>query len=384
MTVAMDSKCDTEIMQRAIRLAMQGRGTVEPNPMVGCVLVKNDQVIGEGYHQKFGGPHAEVNALAACIADPAGATAYVCLEPCCHSNKKTPPCTTKLIAARIGKVVAACLDPNPMVNGRGLQQLSQAGIAVEQGVLEAESKQLNAAFFKRMDHRRPYVTLKWAQTADGKVADTGGRRMRISNEASLRATHELRGRSDAILVGIGTVLVDDPLLTARGVSSPRPLLRVVLDSTLRIGLNSQLVQSATQSPLLIFCSEPAYRQRYESVAELNAHGVEVMPLRIDPEGKLSLEHALDELGSRAITHLLVEPGPTMAQSFMGNNLADRVWIFRSPKRADRVDAPAAASIEYPITQTITLEGDQLSEYLNPTSPVYYCLAASADLVLAGA
>jgi diaminohydroxyphosphoribosylaminopyrimidine deaminase / 5-amino-6-(5-phosphoribosylamino)uracil reductase len=380
----MDSRCDTEMMERAIRLAMKGRGLVEPNPMVGCVLVKGDQVIGEGFHQKFGGPHAEVNALAACTGDPKGATAYVCLEPCCHTNKKTPPCTTKLIASRIGKVVAACLDPNPMVNGRGLEQLRLAGIAVEQGILEAEAKQLNAAFLKTVEHRRPYVTLKWAQTADGKVAGRAGRRMVISNSASLEVTHGLRSRCDAILVGIGTVLVDDPLLTARGVASPRPLLRVVLDSNLRISINSQLVQSATRGPVLVFCGEAAYRQRYETVAELNSHGVEVAPLRLDPDAKLSLEHALDELGTRGICHLLVEPGPTMAESFMRKNLADRVWIFRSPKRAERVDAPAAATIQYPMTQSIALDGDQLSEHLNPASPVFYSLSASADLVLAGA
>ncbi len=212
---------DAEFMRRAIDLATRGRGSVEPNPMVGCVIVREGQVIGEGYHRKFGQPHAEANALEACGEKAQGATAYASLEPCCHRNKKTPPCAARLIAAKIGRVVAACHDPNPLVSGRGIAQLREAGIEVDEGLLEAEAKQLIAAFFKGMTQGRPYVTLKWAQTADERIAGGGGKKLAISNARSIRAMHELRGRCDAILVGLATVLADDPLLTARGENHPR-------------------------------------------------------------------------------------------------------------------------------------------------------------------
>src|SRR5215218_807797 len=175
------SETDEHYIRRAIRLAMHGRGRVEPNPMVGCVLLKNGRVIGEGFHEQFGGLHAEANALAACSESPAGATAYVTLEPCCHTNKKTPPCTPRLIEAKIARVVVGCLDPNPEVDGNGVAMLRAAGITVEQGPpeLEAECKQLIAPFIKRVLQRQPYVTMKWAESSDGKVAAAMGRRVRI-------------------------------------------------------------------------------------------------------------------------------------------------------------------------------------------------------------
>src|SRR5688572_1939929 len=226
------SDLDEQFMRRAIRLAMNGRGRVEPNPMVGCVLVKDGRVIGEGFHATFGGPHAEPNALANCTESPAGATAYVTLEPCCHTNKKTPPCVPALIGAKVARVVVGCLDPNPDVNGKGLQQLREAGVEVVGPVLEADAKQLIAPFILSITGTRPYVTLKWAQSADGKVAGSQGRRMTISNERSIRLVHELRALSDAIMVGVNTAIMDDPMLTARGIQSDRRPLRVVLDRQL--------------------------------------------------------------------------------------------------------------------------------------------------------
>jgi diaminohydroxyphosphoribosylaminopyrimidine deaminase / 5-amino-6-(5-phosphoribosylamino)uracil reductase len=372
---------DSEFMRRAIDLAMLGRGRVEPNPMVGCVIVKDDRVIAEGYHEQFGGPHAEPNALAKIGDSAEGATAYVSLEPCCqNSKKKTPPCAPRLIAAKIARVVAACHDPNPLVSGRGLEQLRQAGIKVDEGVLEAEAKQLIAPFLKEITQHRPYVTLKWAQTADGKIAGPKGSRLKISNTTSFKVIHELRGRCDAILVGLSTVLADDPLLIARGANPARTLLRVVLDCNLGIPLKSQLVQTAGQSPVLVCCEENAYRTKTEVVSRLRGHGVEVVPLR--GEGRISLEHLLDELGRRRVTHLLVEPGAKLARSFLGQSLADRVWIFHSPMRVNAIDAPAAMRVDYPTTGSIALDGDELSEHLNPGSAVFYSLEPSADLILA--
>jgi len=369
---------DADLMRRAIKLAMRGRGLVEPNPMVGCVLTRDSRIIAEGYHEYFGGPHAEPNALAKC-AEAKGATAYVTLEPCCHTTKKTPPCTRALIGAKIARVVAACEDPNPLVSGKGFQELRNAGISVSTGILEAEARQLNAAYFKLLSQRRPYVTLKWAQTADGKIAGPGGRRLAISNAASLAAMHGLRSRCDAILVGIGSVLSDDPLLTARIERPVREALRIVLDSNLRIGLESQIVKTARRSAVMVCCGERAILERSEAVAALKGRGVEVVPLPADAIGGLSLEHLLDELGARNMTHLLVEPGVKLAESFLRENLADRVWVFRSPMTVNAEDAPAAAHVDYPMSGMIGLSEDDLTEYLNPASPVFYSLQKSADL-----
>src|SRR5687768_2554687 len=238
---------DVKMMRRAIRLAMNGRGRVEPNPMVGCVIVRDGRVIGEGFHEQFGGPHAEPAALAACTESPEGATAYVTLEPCCHTNKKTPPCTPALIAAKIARVVVGSVDPNPDVNGQGLDQLRAAGITVTQGVLEESAKQLLAPFIGRVVYDRPYVTLKWAETADGKVAGPGGERLQISNERCARVVHKLRAASDAVLVGINTVINDDPMLTPRDVPTTRRIIRAVLDARLRIPMSCKLVRTARQS-----------------------------------------------------------------------------------------------------------------------------------------
>jgi diaminohydroxyphosphoribosylaminopyrimidine deaminase / 5-amino-6-(5-phosphoribosylamino)uracil reductase len=373
---------DAAFMRRAMELAVRGRGRVEPNPMVGCVLVRDGKIIGEGAHEYFGGPHAEPNALATC-SNPAGATAFVSLEPCCaYPGKKTPACASALIAARISRVVSACRDPNPAVSGKGLQQLRDAGIAVEENLLADEAQQLNAAFFKQTQFARPYVTLKWAQTADGKIAGPGGQRIFISNSTSLRAIHQFRSRCDAIVVGIGTVLADDPMLTPRVPNPPRIPVRVVLDSNLRIGLDRQLIGTAAEAPVLICCTSAIHAQCEEKIARLHVLGVEVIALPDDGHRQLSLNALLDELGRRAMTHIFVEPGPRLASSFLTENLADRVWITRSPKVVEVENAPCAPKIDYPATGRIQLDGDELTEYLNSKSSVFFCLQPSADFKLA--
>jgi len=370
-------------MRRAIRLAMNGRGRVEPNPMVGCVVTSADgtRVLGEGFHERFGGPHAEPNALAACAAagaSPAGATAYVTLEPCCHTNKKTPPCVPRLIEAKVARVVVGCVDPDPNVDGRGVRQLREAGIDVVTGVLEAECKQLIAPFVAHTVHRRPYVTLKWAETSDGKVAGPGGRRVQISGPESQRLVHQLRARSGAVLVGINTVLADDPLLTPRGVESARPSLRVVLDRRLRIPLQSRLVRSLNEAALIVGTTAAAAASAPDKVAALRAAGAVVLEWE-------RLETALFELADVAgIAHLLVEPGPTLAQSFIERGLADRVWLFRSPDAMNDPSAPAAARVPYTPIAEMSVGRDNLTEYLNPASPVYFAPEPSADWVLAAA
>jgi diaminohydroxyphosphoribosylaminopyrimidine deaminase / 5-amino-6-(5-phosphoribosylamino)uracil reductase len=377
------SESDLNYLRRAIRLAMNGRGRVEPNPMVGCVIVKNDRVIGEGYHQQFGGPHAEPNALASCTESPTGATAYVTLEPCCHTDKKTPPCAPKLIAAKIARVVIGCLDPNPKVNGRGVTQLRDAGIQVDGPVLEAESKQLIAPFLAAVNFHRPYVTLKWAESSNGKVAGRMGRPVRITNDSSTRIVHELRGLCDAIAVGTNTVLNDDPLLTARDVNAPRQPLRVILSNSLeKIPLSSRLVSTAKESPVILFCSKTAATVHTDLVEQFRQAEIEVIALA-DSEGHFSFTDVLSELHRRNVMHLLVEPGPTLARAMIARGHADRVWIFRSSQPIAEADGMDAAKVTYASTGTIKLDGDQLTEYINPSSDVFFVVTPSADLRLAG-
>jgi diaminohydroxyphosphoribosylaminopyrimidine deaminase/5-amino-6-(5-phosphoribosylamino)uracil reductase len=383
------SDTDEQFMRRALRLAMIGRGRVEPNPMVGCVIVRDGAVIGEGYHEQFGGPHAEPNALADCIVkddDPRGATAYVTLEPCCHTNKKTPPCAPRLIEAGVARVVIGCLDPNPDVNGNGVAALRAAGIRVDGPVpgAEAECRQLIAPFIARTQHSRPYVTLKWAQTADGKIAGPGGKRLRISNDYATRIVHRLRARCDAILVGVNTVIADDPLLTARGVPHARPPARIVLDRNLRTPADSRLVRSAQDVLTLVLCEDRAKLEHFFRLRQLDDAGVVVGSF-----ASLSLAGAVGALGRTQLpghpapTHLLVEPGPTLAAGFFADNLADRVWVLRSPTALNELDAPSATPIPPHFVKTgrLNLDGDTLTEYLNPQSPLFFAPSQSADFLL---
>ena len=396
----MDHPDDERWMALAIALAMRGRGAVEPNPMVGCAIVDADGLVGQGFHSQFGGAHAEPTALADCKRSPAGATAYVNLEPCCHTNKKTPPCVPALIAAGIGRVVVGCLDPNPSVAGQGVEQLRAAGIEVAVGIGEAEAKQLNAAYFAGVLHHRPYVTLKWAETSDRKVAGPGGRRVAISNSASFAVIHGLRARSDAIMVGINTVLNDDPILSARGVEKPRKLLRVVLDTNGIMPAGCRLADSPEVGPVVVYGglsqkeAEPRISRMSTDKNEKDSFpsvpireirgftdsGVEFVGVPSE-DGRVSLGRVLGDLHKRGVTHLLVEPGPTLARSFLESNLVDRVWRFQSRKVMDDPSAPEAQAISFPATDQVNLDGDLLTEYLNPKSDVYFAMAPSADLGL---
>ena len=379
---------DEHFIRRAIRLAMTGRGRVEPNPMVGCVIVKDGRVIGAGYHAQYGGPHAEPAALANCTESPEGATAYVTLEPCCHANKKTPPCAPRLIEAKLARVVIGCLDPNPAVNGNGVAMLRAAGIRVDGPVLEPAAKQLIAPFLARVTHQRPYVTLKWAESRNGKVAGPMGRRVKITNEASDRLVHALRARCDAIAVGTNTVLNDDPLLTARpddaSGSSARQPLRVVLSNTLKVPCDSRLVRSAREAPVVVYCSASANASNRAAAGQLTACGVEVVALP-DHGSHFAFGDVLGDLHARGVTHLLVEPGPTLTRSFFARGQADRVWVFRSRDDIDDqggLAISAAPIVDYPATGVMDVRGDTLTESLNPASPVFFAAEPSADFVIA--
>ncbi len=240
---------DETWMRKAVELAERGRGHVEPNPLVGAIIVRDGRAVGEGWHQQYGQAHAEVNALAAAGDAAHGATLYVTLEPCCHHGK-TPPCTDAVLHAGIARVVAALADPFPLVAGQGAARLRSAGVAVEFGVCADLARRQNAPYLKLLAAGRPYIHAKWAMTLDGKIATRTGDSQWISSDASRRVVHELRGRMDGILVGIGTALADDPLLTARP-PGPRTATRVILDAQARLPLDCRLVRTAREVPTLI-------------------------------------------------------------------------------------------------------------------------------------
>jgi diaminohydroxyphosphoribosylaminopyrimidine deaminase/5-amino-6-(5-phosphoribosylamino)uracil reductase len=303
---------------------------VEPNPMVGCVLVREQTVgsvrdsvvIGEGFHEKFGGPHAEIQALVSC-SHPANAVAYVTLEPCCHHGK-TPPCTGALIEAGIRKVVVACSDPFNQVSGRGIAELKSAGIAVQTGVLESEARDLNAPYFKRVQTGVPWVIAKWAMSIDGKIASVSGSSRWISNTQSRQIVHQLRGRVDAIVIGVGTAIADDPLLTARP-AGQRIARRVVFDTRARLPLESQLVKTAADYPVIVVVGPQAVSDRVEA---LEHAGCRVIASPADQ--RASLEYLLRILADEGCTNVLVEGGSQLLGAFNDARAIDEVHCFVGP------------------------------------------------------
>ncbi len=317
------------VMRYALQLAGRGLGLVEPNPPVGAVVVDQHlNLVSEGWHQRFGGPHAEVHALAAAGEIARGATLYCTLEPCSHQGK-TPPCAPAVIAAGIRRVVIGTRDPAPHVDGRGMALLRQAGVEVEVGVCEAEARRLIAPFRRLTLDGRPWVHAKWAMSLDGRIATRTGDSKWISNEQSRTKAHELRGRCDAIVVGVTTVLQDDPQLTARP-AGPRVATRVVLDSQARTPLTSQLVRTAREVPVLIATSSNAHEGRVES---LQAAGVEVLSLAgtADDPGRPALRLLLDELGRRRMTHVLLEGGAGVLGTAFDEGLVDEYHVFIAPR-----------------------------------------------------
>jgi diaminohydroxyphosphoribosylaminopyrimidine deaminase/5-amino-6-(5-phosphoribosylamino)uracil reductase len=312
-------------MARALELAERGRGAVEPNPLVGAVIVRDGLAVGEGWHERYGAAHAEVNALAQAGDAARGATLYVTLEPCCHHGK-TPPCTDAVIRAGVGRVVAAMPDPFPQVAGQGFARLGAAGVGVDVGVSEAEARRLNAPYLKLLDTGMPYVHAKWAMTLDGKIATRTGHSKWVSSRASRELVHALRGRMDAVVVGIGTALADDPLLTARP-AGPRTATRIVLDSRGRLPLTAQLVRTVGEGRVLVVTGG----QNGHTEA-LRARGCEVLGLP-GPGGRPEIPVLLRELGRRRMTNVLVEGGAAVLGSFLDARAVDEVHVFIAPRLA---------------------------------------------------
>ncbi len=321
-------------MQKAIELAKRAEGYVEPNPMVGCVVVRDNHAISSGYHQKFGGPHAEVNALDGVQPELIhDSTIYVTLEPC-STHGKTPPCVDLLLKMRPARVVVGCLDPNPKHAGSGIKTLADAGINTVVGVCQPECKALIAPFAKLMTRREPFVLGKWAMTLDGKIATSQGHSKWISNQLSLAEVHKIRGRMDGIIVGAKTALLDDPLLTARP-AGPRVATRIVLDTKAQLALDSKLAQTARDYPTLLVC-----HPEFESTARrLIDCGLSVIYL--DTHDRCErIRLLVGELGKRNMTNVMVEGGSALLGSFFDCKAIDEVHVFVAPKLVGGLSAPS--------------------------------------------
>lgn len=314
-------------MKRAIELSKKGGGTVNPNPLVGAVIVKDGKIIGEGYHEKYGGPHAEINAFENAREGVKGATMYVTLEPCSHYGK-TPPCVHAIVEKGISKVVIGMKDPNPLVAGKGIQILQEHGIEVTSGILEKEIRKLNEIFIHYITTNRPFGILKTAMTLDGKIATTLGDSKWISNEKSRKFVHEIRHQVSAIMVGIGTLLADDPFLTTRlenreGVDP----LRIIIDSSCKIPLEAKVLHLQSKAKTLIATTKKAKIEKIRALEKLGARVV-ITPLK---EGRVDLDFLMDYLGKRGIDSVLIEGGASLNFSALEEGIVNKIMSFIAPK-----------------------------------------------------
>jgi diaminohydroxyphosphoribosylaminopyrimidine deaminase/5-amino-6-(5-phosphoribosylamino)uracil reductase len=347
---------DVVFMERALFWAERGRGRTSPNPIVGAVVVTGDGVVaGQGAHLVAGGPHAEVHALDEAGVRAAGGTLYCTLEPCCHVGR-TGPCVERIVAARIARVVASVQDPNPRVAGRGFEYLRGQGIAVERGVGAAGAWRQNAAFLTWMRHRRPFVILKTAVSADGFVG-SHDRRVKLTGEAADRWFQRQRAEVDAIAVGAGTVLVDDPQLTARDVFRPRPLTRVIVDWRVRVEGGAQVFSTVGEGPVIMVVLDEAARGREHHLEQLAARGVTIERFAVR-----DLAEVMGRLAAHGVLSLLVEGGPTLQNAFTDAALVDRVQCVRTPHRLGTgVPAPSVVTRQPP-DREIALGADIVSEF----------------------
>lgn len=319
---------DESYIQLAIEIAKKGMGNVSPNPLVGCVIVKNSRIIGAGFHEKYGFNHAEINAINSANESIEGSTLYVNLEPCSHTGK-TPPCVDKIIENKIKRVVIGTLDMNPLVSGSGIKKLKRAGIDVKVGVLEKECVNLNKFFFKYILKKIPYVTLKFAQTLDAHIADHNGGSKWITSVDSRRYVHNLRSKYDAVLVGSGTALKDNPTLTVRLVDGRNPK-RILIDAGLSLKTDLNLYKKNNDKALIVITSESS-RRKHRKLKSLASMGVKVVFIPDEPNGRIDLKNALKEIGKLNIASLLVEGGSKIFTSFIKESLFDDILVFMSPK-----------------------------------------------------
>ena len=315
---------DRDYMRIALQLAEKGCGWTNPNPMVGAVIVKDGRIIGQGWHEKYRQRHAERNALAACTADPRGATLYVTLEPCCHHGKQ-PPCVDAILAAGIRRVVVGSADPNPLVSGKGIALLRSNGIEVLENVLREECDRLNKIFFHYITTKRPFVLMKYAMTMDGKIAAYTGHSKWITGEAARAHVQQLRHQCSGIMVGIGTILADDPLLTCRMEGGKNPI-RIICDSHLRTPLQAQVVQTASEIPTILAtcCADPARHTAYTQA------GCRVLCIA-EKDGHIDLVQLMERLGQELIDSILLEGGGTLNWAALESGIVQQVQAYIAPK-----------------------------------------------------
>ena len=334
---------DEYYMRRAIALAQKGEGQVSPNPLVGAVIVKDGKIIGEGYHEHYGQPHAERNALANCIQSPEGATIYVTLEPCCHHGKQ-PPCTDALLAAGIRRVVIGSKDPNPLVHGKGIRILREHGVEVTEQVLQDECDEMNEVFFHYIQTKLPYVRMKYAMTLDGKIASASGKSQWITGEAAREQVHRMRHEMTGIMVGAGTVIADDPMLNCRLPQTKDPV-RIVCDTTLRIPLKSRIVQTAEEQNTIIAtcCQDEAKIREYQK------YGCRIIVTE-HADGKVDLKELMRQLGADGIESVLLEGGAMLNWSALEAGIVNEVYAYVAPKLFGGADAKspvAGIGVDYP-------------------------------------
>ena len=325
-----------EYMRRALELARKGEGHTSPNPMVGCVVVKDGRIISEGYHEKYGEFHAERNALTRCTEDTTGADLYVTLEPCCHQGK-TPPCTDIIIEKKIARVFVGSMDSNPLVAGKGVQILRDHGIYVETGILEAECRKLNEVFYHYIATKTPFVVMKYAMTLDGKIACATGDSKWVTGEIARTQVHRMRGRYRGIMVGIGTVLADDPMLNCRVEGGVDPV-RIICDSNLHIPTESQIVKTASDIETIVACSQEALEseRKQEKIRRLKEAGIQI----IGTEGAhgVNLVELMKKLGGQNIDSILLEGGGTLNASALEDGIVNKVYAYIAGKLIGGMDA----------------------------------------------
>ena len=325
-----------EYMKRALELARKGEGHTSPNPMVGCVVVKDGRIISEGYHEKYGEFHAERNALTRCTEDTTGADLYVTLEPCCHQGK-TPPCTDIIIEKKIARVFVGSMDSNPLVAGKGVQILRDHGIYVETGILEEECLKLNEVFYHYITTKTPFVVMKYAMTLDGKIACATGDSRWVTGETARAQVHRMRGRYRGIMVGIGTVLADDPMLNCRVEGGVDPV-RIICDSNLRIPTESQIVKTASDIETIVACSQEALEseRKQEKIRRLKEAGIQI----IGTEGAhgVNLVELMKKLGGQNIDSILLEGGGTLNASALEDGIVNKVYAYIAGKLIGGMDA----------------------------------------------
>ncbi len=334
---------DKRFMERALRLAAKGRGRTNPNPMVGAVIVEHNRVVGEGYHKQAGGPHAEIVALEQAALHKKGqpltnATLYVNLEPCCHVNKKTPPCLDRVLAAGFKRIVIAMPDPNPQVNGRSIERLRKSGIQVDVGLMQSEARFLNEVYLKYIITGQPFVTLKIALSMDGKIATKTGDSKWISGEEARQYVHKLRNEVDATCVGIGTIMRDNSRLTTRlKRGKGRDPVRVVIDSLLKVPLRANIFTEKSEAATIIVTTQKAFFSRKK--ADVEKIGSKVLTVRHRSQNKVDLTHMIEELGKMGIAHLMIEGGAEIAASSIQEGIVDKIIFFISPKIIGGKNAP---------------------------------------------